>query len=282
MVDKSANRDVALARLAAGQHGVVSIAQLVALELSREAVRKRVLSGRSHRLHRGVYAVGHTAPSLHRDFMAAVLACGEGAVLSHTSAAAHWGFLKPLRGPVHVSLPILGGRRRRSGIVVHRCISLARSGERLTTVRTGVSVTTPTRTVEDLKGEVAPYLVRRATRQAELAGYSLGSPGGGDRTRSDLESGFLRLCRRYGIPAPEVNVEVGRWIVDFLWREQGVAAETDFYGYHRGRIAFQDDRARDLDLRRQGLAVHRFSEEQVNERPAEVAADLRDALGLAS
>lgn len=84
------------------------------------------------------------------------------------------------------------------------------------------------------------------------------------------------------MPAPEVNVKVGRWTVDFLWRRQRVAVETDFYGYHRGRVAFQDDHARDLDLRRHGFAVHRFSEEQINDQAEEVAADLRDALGLAS
>jgi very-short-patch-repair endonuclease len=129
---------------------------------------------------------------------------------------------------------------------------------------------------------VPPHLVRRATRQAELAKYRLGTTIQGDRTRSDLERDFLSLCRRYGIPAPEVNVKVGRWTVDFLWRRQMIAVETDFYDYHRGRVAFQDDRARELALRQRGFAVHRFSEEQVNERPEEVATDLRDALGLAS
>jgi very-short-patch-repair endonuclease len=103
-----------------------------------------------------------------------------------------------------------------------------------------------------------------------------------DRTRSDLERDFLRLCRRFGIPAPEVNVKVGRWTVDFLWRKERVAVETDFFGYHHGRIAFQDDHARDLHLRRHGFAVHRFSEDQVNNQPAEIVADLRDALGLSS
>jgi very-short-patch-repair endonuclease len=74
----------------------------------------------------------------------------------------------------------------------------------------------------------------------------------------------------------------GRWTVDFLWRAEQIAVETDFYDYHRGRIAFQDDRERDLGLRRRGFEVHRFSESQVNGQPAEVAADLRDALARAS
>lgn len=77
-------------------------------------------------------------------------------------------------------------------------------------------------------------------------------------------------------------MKVGRWTVDFLWREPRIAVETDFYDYHRGRIAFQDDRARELELRRQGFAIHRFSEVQINDEPGEVVADLRDALGLAS
>ena len=99
-----------------------------------------------------------------------------------------------------------------------------------------------------------------------------------DRTRSDLERDFLRLCRRYALPNPEVNVKAGRWTVDFLWREARLAVETDSYAYHRGKIAFQDDKARDLDLRRLGLEVRHFSEQQVNEQAAGVAADLRAAL----
>jgi very-short-patch-repair endonuclease len=129
---------------------------------------------------------------------------------------------------------------------------------------------------------VPPWQLRRAIRQAEMAGYRLAPDIPRDRTRSDLERDFLRLCRRHGIPDPEVNVKVGRWTVDFLWREARIAVETDFYGYHRGRVAFRDDRRRDLELRRAGFAVHHFSEEQVNDRPVEVIADLRVALGLAS
>ena len=211
--------------------------------------------------------------------MAAVLACGDGAVLSHMSAAAHWGLLRPVDGPVDVSTSARSGRARRAGIRLHRCTTLTSAS---ITERLHVPVTTPARTIEDLQGEAPPHLIRRATRQAELAKYRLGSRIKGDRTRSDLERDFLRLCRRQGISAPEVNVKVGRWTVDFLWREQRIAVETDFYDYHRGRIAFQDDRARELELRRHGFAVHRFSEEQVNDRPAEIVADLRDALGLAS
>jgi very-short-patch-repair endonuclease len=211
--------------------------------------------------------------------MAAVLACGEAADLSHGSAAALWGLLRPTSGLLHVSVPTYAGLRGHAGIRLHRCASLRR--EQFAS-HLGIPTTSPARTIEDIEGILPAWWVRRAVRQAEIRGLPLGPGTRTDRSRSDLERDFLRLCRRYGLPAPEVNVKVGRWTVDFLWRGQGIAVETDSYDYHRGRIAFQDDHARDLDLRRHGFDVHRFSEDQVNERPAEVAADLRDALGLAS
>ena len=148
--------------------------------------------------------------------------------------------------------------------------------------RVRIPVTTPARTIEDLRRTSPAWEVRRATRQAEFRRLPLGPELRTDGSRSDLESDFLTLCRRHRLPPPEVNVKVGPWTVDFLWRAERVAVETDFYEYHRGQVAFRDDRARDLDLRRRGLAVRRYSEEQLNEHPADVAADLRDALGLAS
>jgi len=210
--------------------------------------------------------------------MAAVLAYGRGTVLSHLSAAALWGLLRQ-EGPIEVSTAAWSGRSRRPGLRLHRSTTLKRG---VVTQRRGIPVTTPARTIEDLRASVSPQMVRRATRQAEIAKLPLGPAAKSDGTRSDLERDFLRLCCRYGLPAPEVNVKVRRWTVDFLWRRERVAVETDFFGYHRGRIAFQDDHARDLELRRHGLAVHRFSEEQINDHAEEVAADLRDALGLAS
>jgi very-short-patch-repair endonuclease len=186
--------------------------------------------------------------------------------------------LKPVSGAVDVSIPSRNGRAKRDGIRLHRSTTLR---EGAVAERHGLPVTTPARTIADLEGTVPSHWVRRAIRQAELAGYDLDEVEG-DRTRSDLERDFLLLCRRHRFPAPEVNVKLGRWTVDFLWRAQRIAVETDFYDFHRGRIAFQDDHQRDLDLRRRGLAVHRFSESQVNERPGEVVADLREAFGLAS
>lgn len=279
MGDKCASLELGIAAIARRQHGVVSNRQLLGLGLSRNGISVRARRGALHRVHHGVYGVGYLPTSREGWWMAAVLAGGAGAALSHGSAAALWDLLKPIDGPVDILVPTQAGRRKRLGIRVHRSASLS---SRQVTRRRGIPVTTPARTIEDLRGAVPSHLVRRATRQAEMAKYSLGPRVKGDRTRSDLERDFLRLCRRYRLPAPEVNVRVGRWTVDFLWRRQRIAVETDFFDYHRGRIAFQDDRGRELELRRHGFAVHRFSEVQIDDEPEEVAADLRDALGLAS
>jgi Transcriptional regulator, AbiEi antitoxin len=221
MVRKGASgrsRDGEIARFAAAQHGVVTTAQLKEAGLTSAAVSKRVKAGRLHRLHRGVYAVGAPASGREAGWMAAVLACGPGAVLSHRSAAALWDLLRPIEGPIDVSVPSQNGRRRRPGIRIHRCASLRRGD---ITMRQLIPVTTPSRTVEDLQGIVSPQLHRRAIRQAEVQRFSLGPRIRGDRTRSDLERDFLLLCGRYGFPRPEVNVKLGRWEVDFLWRPAG-------------------------------------------------------------
>lgn len=211
--------------------------------------------------------------------MAAVLALGPGAALSHMSAAALWGLLRPEGGPIDVSLPSHSGRRRRTGIRVHRCASL-RAGQ--VTERYRIPVTTPARTIEDLSAIVPPHLVRRATRQAELARYPLGRGPRTKGTRSDLELDFLAFCAKHGIPRPAVNVRIGRWKVDFLWRAERLVVETDFFDYHRGSVSFEDDHQRDLDLRRAGYAVRRYTGAQIRNHPDLVVADLGDVLGLAA
>jgi very-short-patch-repair endonuclease len=145
------------------------------------------------------------------------------------------------------------------------------------TRREGIPVTTVQRTVEDLEGAVSSRLVRRARRQAELKGVRLEGVER-RRTRSDLEDLFLGVCRSHRLPAPEVNVKVGRWEADFLWPAQRLAVEADSFAYHRGSVAFQDDHARDLDLRAAGFAVLRFTERQLEEEPERVAADVARAL----
>ena len=222
--------------------------------------------------------------------MAAVLACGEGAVLSHGSAAVLWKLLRPIEGPVHVSVPSTSGRKRRLGIHLHRTPALAEPspspsslpirggrGRRLTTYRDRIPVTTVPRTIEDLDGYVPPRLYRRAKRQAELMGHHLKGVES-DRTRSDLETLFLALCAQHRLPPPEVNVKLGRWEVDFLWRSRRLVVETDSWTYHRGSVAFEDDHARELDLCTAGYTVLRFTDRQLEGEAERVMAIVAEAL----
>jgi len=286
-------RDRQVAKIASRQHGVVTAPQLYEVGFDKSAVSRRLRLGRLHRIHRGVYAVGHRGLSLQGRFMAAVLACGENAVLSHTSAAILWNLLKPLDDPVHVTTPHTSGRARRPGIHLHRAPSLAepspspsylrqeggRGGRLLTTYRHNIPVTTVPRTLEDLTriSLLPPHLLRRATRQAELAGHRLDAVVS-DRTRSDLESLFLAIVRRYRFPHPEVNVKLGRYEVDFLWRRERLVVETDSWDYHRGSVAFYSDGERDLELRSLGYAVLRFNDRQLESESERVAADVRREL----
>lgn len=183
MPNKSDTPDVGVARFATAQHGVVTAKQLAAVGVGRSAISERARAGRLHRVHQKVYAVGHRGLSLHGRWMAAVLACGEGAVLSHVSAAVLWKLLRPIDGPVHVSIPTQQGRRSRKGIRLHRCPSL---GPSLVTRREGIPVTSVLRTIDDLHGSVPPRLVRRAIRQAEFMGLRLDGIES-DRSRSDLK-----------------------------------------------------------------------------------------------
>lgn len=275
MRDKVANRGLLVARIAARQHGVVTARQLIDAGLSRNGVSRWVRSERLHRVHQGVYAVGHDGMTPERRWIAAVLACGRGAVVSHRSAAEVWGLLTPVDGPVDISVPGNGGKARRRGIRLHRRTSLAREA---VTRRHGIAVTRPAQTIADLRGCVSAGELRRAIRQADVFGLSIGSEVDHDRTRSELERAFLRLCRRCGLPAPEVNVRVGPCLVDFLWSDCNLVVETDGYRYHRGRQAFEDDRARDLELRARGFEVIRLGERQIDKEPGRVMEVLLAAL----
>lgn len=150
------------------------------------------------------------------------------------------------------------------------------------TRRHGIAVTTPARTIEDVRGTVEPYLFRRALRQAELAGHRVPHLSAVKRTRSDLELLFLTLCDANGLPRPLVNRRVHGHRIDFFWPDQRVAVETDSWDYHRGSVAFEDDHDRDLELRARGLTTRRYTGDQLEAASDAVAADLREALGLAS
>jgi hypothetical protein len=289
MVGKGDSADLRIGRFARDQHGIVTTRQLVAAGLSTAAISKRVRSGKLYRVHQGVYSVGHDGLSEPERWMAAVLACGPGALISHGTAAVHWGLLRPLEGPIDVTVPTQNGRKARRTIRIHRCQSLVQSPfptsgseKRLATpgtIHKGIPVTTVARTLEDLKrSELRPSLVRRAIRQAEFLRLPLGEIET-DGTRSDLELDFLRLWHRHRLPTPEVNVPIGHLTVDFLWRDERLVVETDSYVTHGGSIAFDDDRTRDLELRRRGYRVHRFSERQLEREPAAVAEDVVREVG---
>src|SRR4051794_23310387 len=207
---KGANtaQDALIARLAANQHGVISIAQLERLGTGRQGRATRIEAGRLHRVHRGVYAVGHPGLSEKGRWMAAVLACGPDAILSHTSAAALWRLL-PQRGFVHVIVP--GHGRPRQGIRVHRSRTLFPSE---VTRRYGIPVTTPSRTLADLRRILPRRQFARALREAEYLKLPLDDRFDLDHTRSDPEADFLALCRRHRLPEPEVNMRVGPYVVD--------------------------------------------------------------------
>lgn len=276
MRHQSANSDCEIAKVAASQYGVVSIAQLREAGLDKSAVKRRALTGRLHPIHRGVYAVGHPHLSAEGRWMAAVLAYGTGAVLSHRAAAAAWRLLPDRPGaPIDISIPSDTGKKARHGIRLHRRPSL--DSKAVTRYR-GISVTTPARTIVDL-GKVAPAAeVRRARRQAAMHGFPISDESKDDATRSELEALFLRLCRQHRLPAPEVNVRIAGILIDFVWRKRQLVVETDGYRYHRGRISFEDDRARDLRLRSHGFEVVRLSYSQVARQPKETAAVLRKLL----
>jgi len=296
-----------LAGLAARQHGVVSFGQLRALGLSKGSVARRVEAGRLHPVHRGVFAVGHSGLSVEGAWLAAVFACGTGlrlaasgeshsatelrdvldvwgAALSHRSAAAAWEMLPVTAGRVYVSIAGTVGRKRRVGLHLHRSRTLTAEA---VTVHRGLPVTTPARTIADLRlaarirgcpATVSRAELRRAIRQAEVLGLPTEAEGTTERTRSDLELAFLRLCRRHRLPRPQVNVPVGDLEVDFLWPARKLVVETDSYRFHRGRAAFEKDRDRDLRLRDLGYEVIRLTEAQVSSEAGRVAETLRTAL----
>jgi very-short-patch-repair endonuclease len=283
--EKNAAADPPVAEIASRQHGVVSTRQLLDAGLIQNEIATRIRNGHLYRAHQGVYFVGFPGHSLESRWMAAVLACGghcgELAFLSHRSAAALWEMLPPDRGMIDVAIVGEVGRAWRAGLRIHRPRTLEVG---MTTHRAGIPVTNSQRTISDLRrakpsrGGATPEQLRRAMRQAAMLGLPVGPATRADRTRSDLEKLFLRLCRAHGISAPEVNVDVGGLEVDFLWRSHRAVVETDGYRYHRGRIAFKNDRDRDLRLVELGFRVLRFSDAQLEDEPTRVASGVHRLL----
>jgi len=272
--------------LAACQHGVVERGQLRELGFDNAAIARRIRAGRLHRLHRGVYAVGHTVLSRNGAYLAAVLACGPYAVLSHRSAAALWG-LRPSDAPrIDVTVPRTCGFRTTRTIVVHRPL---RTPDPMT--HAGIPVTTPGRTLADLATALPRRQLENAVEAAERLRLHLviddDHPGakrlqdaaGADIpfTRSELEIAFLELCDRYAVPRPLVNTIQEGFEVDFCWPEHRLIVETDGHEHHGTRAAFERDRARDALLTALDWRVMRFTDHRVRTAAAGVAALLVSA-----
>ena len=283
--------DGAIADQARRQHGVVSRAQLRALGLGGDAIDWRVKRRRLHRVHTGVYAVGHIALTRYGRFMAAVLACGDGAALSHFSAAVLWGILEDRGQSIHVTVE---GNRVCRGVIVHRSPL-----EGLRVRRDGIVVTTVGRTLVDLADVVrnrrtlerafdeAAYLNLDWQRAAPIHGrrgsgllssvLAFHEPGT-TRTLSELEERFLALCEKHDVPRPEVNVGIEGYLCDFVWREQRVVVETDGRKAHGTRGARERDPVRDADLQIAGWRVMRISSMRLFREPEAVRDQLRRLL----
>jgi hypothetical protein len=252
--------DSRLARIAARQHGIVTGAQLAAVGIDKDAVLRRVRGGRLHRVHRGVYALGHTALSLHGRWLAAVLACGEGALLSHRSAAALWGMLPTSAPKIDVIVPKVSDRRSTAAVRVRR-------GKRDASVHLGIPVTSLRCTLDDLAAAKLPaWQLRRAMEVAERLGLNVTPTG----PRSPLEEAFVALCPT----PPVVNGTIAGLEVDFHWPDAMLIVETDGHETHGTREAFERDRARDQRLTAAGWTVLRFTHRQVRGEPERVRAVL--------
>jgi very-short-patch-repair endonuclease len=302
--------DRAISELAEKQHAVFRLEQLEALGLSRGAVFKRASVGRLHRIRLGVYSLV-PRPLLTREghWMAAVLACGPGAVLSHRDAAALHGMRPTSRTRIEVTVPRRSSRRH-AGIQIHRSTTLTPAD---VTRENGIPCTTIARTALDLASVVARRPVERALDQLDaMQLFDLNAlddqlarnprhPGarllrsileehyvGGTPTESELEEAFLALCRRLRLPEPRVN----RWIDlrdggpmirgDFVWYEQRVIVETDGHRYHRTRQARERDPLRDQRAMVAGWRPVRTTWRQVMRRPRELEPTLLRLLGSRS
>ena len=294
------SRERALGRLAALQHGVLSLLQLRELGLSDKAIHGRVRSGRLRRLYRGVYAVGPMVLTRRGRELAAVLACGEGAALSHQSAGRAWLMMERPSREIHVTCA--RSRPPGPGIVVHR--SPIDEGDRV--VLDGVPVTTVARTLVDLaeclpEKELADVVNEaEVQRRFELRGLEAArarAPGRRGRrkldrvlaawtpppfTRTEAERLFLALCKRHGLPRPRVNTWLGEQEVDFYWETEGVVVEVDGGATHMTRRAFEEDRRRDRRLAVMGIQVLRVTWYDLHRRQAEVAAQLKQVLAARS
>jgi predicted transcriptional regulator of viral defense system len=278
------------ARIAARQHGRVTWQQLVDEGVHRHAIQRWLEDGRLHRVHDGVYAVGHPGRSLYGDYMAAVLACGDGAALSHRAAAYLLRLLRGTPPRPEVTVPTTAGRSRR-GIIIHRVRALP---QRDTMRLHGMAITTVPRTLLDLAPQLAPEQLTRACHEAwvhhdlepaiveaciarnphKQGAAKLRRALRADVTLSELEAGFVALLRRYGLPLPRTNIDHHGDKVDCHWPDYGVTIELVSYRYHATRHAFEQDVAR-----RRRTSHIAYSYGDVFERGRQTAAEVAALLG---
>ena len=290
--------DVLVAAQAAREWGVLSLDELQACGLAKTAVAVRVRNGRLHPMFRGVYAVGHANVPLEGRFLAAVKACGPGAVLSSVSAAVHWGLARPRPGPIHVAVSGDAGRAKR-GIRAHRTVIEPFERRR----HRGVPVTSPARTLLDCAAVLDARSLRRAVREAQALGLvtiedlvailrrlearrgcrKLANivASGPAPTRSVLEDVVFDLIVRGGLIPPDVNKPLwldGRKVVpDFRWPEARLVVEADGAAWHDHKLAREDDAERQALLERHGERVIRITWGQAIGRPAETLTRVRAA-----
>jgi very-short-patch-repair endonuclease len=283
--------------LARRQHGVVSVGQLRARGIDEDGVKHRIARGRLHQVRWGVYAVGRPELTTHGSWMAAVLACGPDAVLSHRSAAALWGFGKERPGLIDVSA-IAFSRHRHRGLVAHRRSLL----ERDRVEYEGIPVTSVVRTMVDraatldrkgIEREINAADKRRLTNPPALRKalvHYRGQRGVGrlrhvlDRrtfrlTDSELERLFLPLVRQLGLPLPRTQQRLNGFRVDFYWPDHGLVVETDGLTYHRTPAQQAQDLVREQVHMAAGMTPLRFTHEQVKYEPAHVRKTLAAVAG---
>jgi very-short-patch-repair endonuclease/predicted transcriptional regulator of viral defense system len=288
----------AAAALAGAQGGVISHQQLGELGLTRGTIDHWLATKRLHPKHEGVYSVGHEVVAAKGHYMAAVLACGMKAVLSHRSAADWWGVLRTSRRKVDVTAP---GRSRhnREGIQIHRVRKL---DPRDVTEHEGIPITTLVRTYLDLAEVERPRRLEQALENAERMGIfdltaieevlrrSRGRHGTKPLraalveavyeplTRSELELAFHKFCRERDIERPAGNTIVEGYEVDMAWMKHKVIAELDGWDTHKTRAAFERDRRRDADLQPE-YRVIRITSRWLTREPDHLEQTLR-RLGL--
>jgi very-short-patch-repair endonuclease len=281
-----------IAELASRQHGVVARWQLLDLGMGPYAIRLRLRRGRLHVLHPGVYAVGHKRLSRSGHWMAAALALGPLAVISHRTAAAIHGVLWPRDGAPHVTVPARS-LKKRNGIVVHQVTTIPEA-ERTTI--DAIPATSLARTLLDLaraKDRLLPYAIDEAADNELLDLIAIANLGPDRRgmpslraaianyeptphwTRSRLEKRFFKLIRKHGIPLPAVNQWIAGYEVDMVWRDEKLIVEIDGREIHDRPSARRKDPIRDANLQLADYRVYRVPEIELILRPDEVAATVR-------